>query len=83
LWQTVARQENRSASRDLVRPTGDRVRESWMSIVHSVLPDARVLDLARAVRWSGSVVSGAAACDFVEMAFAVRVIEESGASRGT
>jgi 16S rRNA (guanine966-N2)-methyltransferase len=28
-----------------VRPTGDRVREAWMSIVNSSLPDARVLDL--------------------------------------
>ena len=30
---------------DAVRPTGDRVREAWMSIVHPLLPDARVLDL--------------------------------------
>ena len=30
---------------DSVRPTGDRVREAWMSIVDSRLPDARVLDL--------------------------------------
>lgn len=30
---------------DAVRPTGDRVREAWMSIVNSALPDARVLDL--------------------------------------
>jgi 16S rRNA (guanine966-N2)-methyltransferase len=30
---------------DSVRPTGDRVREAWMSIVHASLPDARVLDL--------------------------------------
>ena len=30
---------------DLVRPTGDRVREAWMSIVNASLPDARVLDL--------------------------------------
>jgi 16S rRNA (guanine966-N2)-methyltransferase len=28
-----------------VRPTADRVREAWMSIVHGLLPDARVLDL--------------------------------------
>lgn len=35
---------------DLVRPTGDRVREAWMSIVHSLLPDARVLDLC-AGKW--------------------------------
>lgn len=30
---------------DAVRPTGDRVREAWMSIVNASLPDARVLDL--------------------------------------
>jgi 16S rRNA (guanine966-N2)-methyltransferase len=30
---------------DLVRPTGDRVREAWMSIVNPALPDAKVLDL--------------------------------------
>jgi 16S rRNA (guanine966-N2)-methyltransferase len=28
-----------------VRPTTDRVREAWMSIVNSALPGARVLDL--------------------------------------
>ena len=28
-----------------VRPTADRVREAWMSIVQAWLPDARVLDL--------------------------------------
>jgi 16S rRNA (guanine966-N2)-methyltransferase len=28
-----------------VRPTADRVREAWMSIVQLDLPDARVLDL--------------------------------------
>lgn len=30
---------------DLVRPTADRVREAWMSIVNPLLADARVLDL--------------------------------------
>jgi 16S rRNA (guanine966-N2)-methyltransferase len=30
---------------DLVRPTGDRVREAWMSIVNPSLAGARVLDL--------------------------------------
>ncbi|MEA3246106.1 MAG: RsmD family RNA methyltransferase, partial [Gemmatimonadota bacterium] len=28
-----------------VRPTSDRAREAWMSIVHPLLPGARVLDL--------------------------------------
>lgn len=30
---------------DRVRPTADRVREAWMSILHASLTDARVLDL--------------------------------------
>ena len=30
---------------DIVRPTADRVREAWMSIVSPWLPEARVLDL--------------------------------------
>ena len=30
---------------DAVRPTADRVREAWMSIVGTALPGARVLDL--------------------------------------
>src|SRR5712672_3667780 len=28
-----------------VRPTADKVREAWMSIVHMMLPNATVLDL--------------------------------------
>ena len=53
---------------DLVRPTGDRIRESWMSIVHSVLPEARVLDLCAGSGALGleALSRGAAACDFVE-----------------
>ncbi|OYV73763.1 MAG: 16S rRNA (guanine(966)-N(2))-methyltransferase RsmD [Gemmatimonadetes bacterium 21-71-4] len=35
----------RAADDDRVRPTSDRVREAWMSIVSPWLPDARVLDL--------------------------------------
>jgi 16S rRNA (guanine966-N2)-methyltransferase len=53
-----------------VRPTGDRVREAWMSIVNSWLPGARVLDL-----FSGSgalgleaLSRGAESVDFVEIA---------------
>lgn len=55
---------------DLVRPTGDRVRESWMSIVHNLLPDARVLDLCAGSGALGleALSRGAAACDFVENA---------------
>ena len=51
-----------------VRPTGDRVRESWMSIVHQSLPDARVLDLCAGSGALGleALSRGAASCDFVE-----------------
>lgn len=55
---------------DAVRPTGDRVREAWMSIVNPWLAGARVLDL-----FSGSgalgleaLSRGAASVDFVENA---------------
>lgn len=55
---------------DLVRPTGDRVREAWMSIVHQLLPEARVLDLCAGSGALGleSLSRGAAHCDFVEQA---------------
>lgn len=55
---------------DAVRPTGDRVRESWMSIVHDLLPDARVLDLCAGSGALGleALSRGAASCDFVEKA---------------
>jgi 16S rRNA (guanine966-N2)-methyltransferase len=55
---------------DLVRPTGDRVRESWMSIVHGLLPEARVLDLCAGSGALGleALSRGAATCDFVENA---------------
>ncbi len=53
-----------------VRPTGDRVRESWMSIVHQLLPEARVLDLCAGSGALGleALSRGAASCDFVEQA---------------
>src|SRR5687768_18396714 len=38
---------------DRVRPTGDRARVAWMSIVQPELPGARVLDL-----YAGSGASG-------------------------
>lgn len=52
----------------IVRPTGDRVRESWMSIVHPELPDARVVDLCAGSGALGleALSRGAASCDFVE-----------------
>src|SRR6478609_1587202 len=53
---------------DRTRPTGDRVREAWMSIVNPWLAGARVLDL-----FSGSgalgfeaLSRGAEVVDFVE-----------------
>src|ERR1700760_2661631 len=55
---------------DAVRPTGDRVREAWMSIVNPWLAEAKVLDL-----YSGSgalgfeaLSRGAASVDFVDSA---------------
>jgi 16S rRNA (guanine966-N2)-methyltransferase len=56
----------------LVRPTGDRVREAWMSIVHPVLPDARVLDLFAGSGALGleAISRGAAQADLVENAAA-------------
>src|SRR3954470_12216464 len=53
-----------------VRPTADRVREAWMSIVASLLPDARVLDLCAGSGALGieAVSRGAASADLVEIA---------------
>ena len=55
---------------DLVRPTGDRVREAWMSIVSPHLPDARVLDLFAGSGALGleAASRGAARVDLVENA---------------
>ncbi|HYV96185.1 MAG TPA: 16S rRNA (guanine(966)-N(2))-methyltransferase RsmD [Gemmatimonadaceae bacterium] len=51
-----------------VRPTGDRVREAWMSIVHALLPGARVLDLCAGSGALGieALSRGAAHATFVE-----------------
>lgn len=64
---------------DLVRPTGDRVRESWMSIVHTLLPDAKVLDLCAGSGALGleALSRGAATCDFVEKSSKVLQILEA------
>src|SRR5215208_1251328 len=53
-----------------VRPTSDRVREAWMSIVNASLPDARVLDLFAGTGALGleALSRGAAHVDFVESA---------------
>ncbi|HYC52719.1 MAG TPA: 16S rRNA (guanine(966)-N(2))-methyltransferase RsmD [Gemmatimonadaceae bacterium] len=53
-----------------VRPTADRIREAWMSIVHGDLPDARVLDLFAGSGALGleALSRGARHADFVELA---------------
>lgn len=68
-----------------VRPTGDRAREAWMSIVHPDLPGARVLDLFAGSGALGleALSRGAATCDFVELApAAVRAIHENATALG-
>ncbi len=52
-----------------VRPTADRVREAWMSILADALPGARVLDLFAGSGALGleALSRGAAAAEFVEL----------------
>ena len=52
-----------------VRPTADRVREAWMSIVAPELPGARVLDLFAGSGALGleALSRGAVSADFVEI----------------
>jgi 16S rRNA (guanine966-N2)-methyltransferase len=52
-----------------VRPTGDRVREAWMSILQDAIPGARVLDLYAGSGALGleALSRGAASADFVEI----------------
>jgi 16S rRNA (guanine966-N2)-methyltransferase len=52
-----------------VRPTADRVREAWLSIVNADVPDARVLDLFAGSGALGleALSRGAASADFVEL----------------
>jgi 16S rRNA (guanine966-N2)-methyltransferase len=54
---------------DRVRPTADRVREAWMSIVSSEIPEARVVDLFAGSGALGleALSRGAASVDFVEI----------------
>jgi 16S rRNA (guanine966-N2)-methyltransferase len=51
-----------------VRPTGDRVKEAWFSILQQSIPDARVIDLYAGSGALGfeALSRGAAAVDFVE-----------------
>lgn len=53
-----------------VRPTADRVREAWMSIVMPEIPGARVVDLFAGSGALGfeALSRGAASVDFVELA---------------
>ena len=53
-----------------VRPTADRVREAWMSIVMPELPGARVVDLFAGSGALGleALSRGAAVAEFVELA---------------
>jgi 16S rRNA (guanine966-N2)-methyltransferase len=68
-----------------VRPTADRVREAWMSIVGPLLPAARVLDLFAGSGALGieAVSRGAALADLVEIAPAsLRAIQTNIESLG-
>lgn len=63
-----------------VRPTPDRVREAWMSIVQLAIPGARVLDLCAGTGALGleALSRGAEHADFVEHdAASVRLLEEN------
>jgi 16S rRNA (guanine966-N2)-methyltransferase len=57
---------------DAVRPTGDRVREAWMSIVNPWVAESKVLDLYAGSGALGfeALSRGAASVDFVENAAA-------------
>lgn len=52
-----------------VRPTADRVREAWMSILQEAVPGARILDLYAGSGALGleALSRGAAAVEFVEL----------------
>ncbi len=68
-----------------VRPTADRVREAWMSIVQLHVPGARVLDLFAGTGALGleALSRGAGSVDFVESATAsLRLLRENVAAFG-
>ncbi len=68
-----------------VRPTSDRVREAWMSILQGSLPGARVLDLYAGSGALGleALSRGAARTDFVELSPpSLRALGENIASLG-
>jgi 16S rRNA (guanine966-N2)-methyltransferase len=71
---------------DVARPTGDRVREAWMSIVSLWLPEARVIDLFAGSGALGieALSRGAASALFVENAAAsLKAITDNLALLGT
>ena len=68
-----------------VRPTSDRVREAWMSIVQFELPGARVLDLFAGSGALGleALSRGASFVDFVEHdARSIAVLEANAQALG-
>ncbi len=68
-----------------VRPTADKVREAWMSIIQQKIPDARVIDLCAGSGALGleSLSRGAAHCDFVEKdPMVLRTLQENLAGLG-
>jgi 16S rRNA (guanine966-N2)-methyltransferase len=68
-----------------VRPTADRVREAWMSILQADLPDARVLDLFAGSGALGleALSRGAAYVDFVEVsARSLKALRENADALG-
>lgn len=75
----------RAPKGDAVRPTGDRAREAWMSIVSPYLPGARVIDLFAGSGALGleALSRGAAFCDFVDAsALSLRMIRENAVALG-
>jgi 16S rRNA (guanine966-N2)-methyltransferase len=68
-----------------VRPTADRVREAWMSIVQPYLPGARVLDLFAGSGALGleALSRGAASADLVEVSQSgIKAIRENATALG-
>lgn len=68
-----------------VRPTSDRAREAWMSIVHADLAGANVLDLFAGTGALGleALSRGAKSVEFVELAAAtITVLEKNIATLG-
>jgi 16S rRNA (guanine966-N2)-methyltransferase len=75
----------RPPSDERVRPTADRVREAWMSIVQPWLPESRVLDLFAGSGALGleALSRGAASADLVEIsASSLRAMRENAEALG-